>query len=500
MSPLSEKLALRERTDRSITFNPVISRLALAALFSALSYVAMKYLGVQGQILLPVALLGASVAIFFAWRAPVVLFTAWLTLLAGGEGVGMIPMPGLPDITVARLLLMFLMALIVLGMFWGKTPFKAPLLPDILVVLHTSYLLYNIMFIADGDHFHLWYIYSFIPAIAYFFAKQYFFAEHHIRNVLLSFVFLLIYFWWVSIAEHFRLTALVYPKAIMVNEGERWMGRSRGPFMQPALFGQIMGTYMLANLYFLTRDISQKYKLLLWANFGLSVVGILFTYTRGGWVATVAGMIVLGVLRPKFRKILAIMAITGVLIGGLGLINLADDEMLAERFTNEGTIEGRVGVFLATLKAVQQNPVFGVGFFMFRDDVAKYAQGAYVPLFGYVKDIGNEGSIHEMYVGRAAEEGLLGMGLYFGFVAAIAWQLVRRWRENPQGEWYNRDLLALLAAMTIVYLVGGLAIDFRYFCLVNVLPYFCAGLVAGYPSGTKAAARTPRTGARGAAG
>lgn len=500
MSSKTGKLMSRDRIDRSLAFHPVFSRLALAAIFTFLSYGSMRFLGVQGQVLLPLVMLGAAGAIFLAWRAPVLVFTAWLTLLAGGEGFGIVPMPGLPDITVVRLLLMLLMALILLGMFWGKNPFKAPILPDILVILHTVYLLYNVMVIADGSRFHLWYIYSFIPAIAYFFTKQYFAESRHIRNVLFSFVILVTYFWWVSIAEHFELYSLIYPKIIVAYVREGWIGRSRGPFLQPALFGQIMGTYMLVNLFFITRDIALKYKLLLWANFGMGVIGLLFTYTRGGWLATAAGMVVLAVLRPKFRKVLAILAISGVLIGAAGVINMADDEMLAERVGNESTIEGRVGVFLATLKALQMNPVFGVGFFMFRQDVEKYAQGAYVPFFGYVKDIGNEGSIHEMYVGRAAEEGLLGMGLYFGFVAAIAWQLVRRWRENPQGKWFNRDLLALIAAMSVVYFVGGLAIDFRYFCLVNVLPYFCAGLVAGYPGDSAVAGGTPGTAARGTAG
>ena len=32
------------------------------------------------------------------------------------------------------------------------------------------------------------------------------------------------------------------------------------------------------------------------------------------------------------------------------------------------------------------------------------------------------------------------------------------------------------------YLLGGMAIDFRYFDLINVMPFFLAGIVTGFPS------------------
>jgi hypothetical protein len=47
-------------------------------------------------------------------------------------------------------------------------------------------------------------------------------------------------------------------------------------------------------------------------------------------------------------------------------------------------------------------------------------------------------------------------------------------------DWLNRDGLAVMAAAFTAYLVGGMAIDYRYFDMVNALPYLFAGVLFGY--------------------
>lgn len=455
----------------------------LAVLFASLTYVAQLVLGPIGPLAVAAGLLAALLAGALALRSPVLVFVLWLVFLSGFHTVGMIRMPGLPDISIVRLLQIQVMIIILLGWLFGKNPFKAPVLPDVLLILHTFYILYNAMLIADGTHFNLWTVSSLSPMLAYFFGKQFFEQQKHVALLIYSFVGITTYFWFVAIAEQLRITPLIWPKSIVADMQYRWIGRSRGPFLQPAVFGQILGMYLLVHLYLLTRKIKSSQKVLMWANLGLGAVGLIFTYTRGGWLATIAGLGVMAALRPSYRRVLVVLTILALFGGAIGMMRSQQGGLLSERVANTGTIENRAGVLYATAKAIQQNPFFGLGYFMFKEEAQKYSQGVDVPGIGYVKKkMGDHGSIHDMYVGRAAEEGLIGMGLWFAFFAVVARIYIRRWRENPQGRWFNRDLLTLFVAMTFAYMVGGLAINYRFFGLVNVLPYLLAGIVVGFPS------------------
>ncbi len=52
--------------------------------------------------------------------------------------------------------------------------------------------------------------------------------------------------------------------------------------------------------------------------------------------------------------------------------------------------------------------------------------------------------------------------------------------REPSGRVVNRDVLAVFAAVTVCYLVGGLFYDYRYFDLVNIVPFALAGIIMGY--------------------
>lgn len=460
-----------------------VSVVLLAAFVSVVAYGVFRFLGVPGLIMLCAGILGASGALALAWRSPVLAFAGWLAFNSEAGTIGMVPMPGLPDLSILRILMLLVVFLMIVGAFMGRNPMRGSIVPDIFLILHTVYILFNAVFIADHPNVHMWYVSTLGPALAYFFAKQYYVRQEDLRSVLYFFVLMTVYYWFVSFAEHFKILFLIYPRSIIRAMNTGWAGRSRGPFNQPAVFGQVLGMYLLVHFFFLARNFKKNIRVAVAVNAALASVGLLFTYTRGGWVATVAGFIVMAAMRPAYRKMFVAFAVGGVLLGSIGIVQMAQqNDMLQERVGNTRTIEARVGVVMVELQAIRANPLFGVGHFSFRDKSHQYNSGGYVPGFGYIKrSTGDHGSIHEMYIGRTAEEGLLGMSLWFGFMAAVAWQLLKRWRDNPQGEYFNRDFLAMVAGVCVAYLVGGLAFNYRFFSLVNIMPYFLAGLVVGFP-------------------
>jgi O-antigen ligase len=459
------------------------SGLLILAAMSFLSWWIVGRMGTLGLVVLGVISLAAIVILVFVFKYPAIVVMIWFLTMSGFGTLGMLRMPGIPDFSFPRLLLIILMVMMPLGLILGRSLIKPPYWPDVLLVSHTFYVLINLRMIGDVTHFHTWYNSNLGPLIAYFFAKQYIRKESQIRVIMVSLILVTVYFWWVSIFEKFGIDSLVWPRYITdLSIGKVWSGRSRGPFLQPALFGQILGMYLLVHLFVLTRKISLMWKTLTVANLAFGIIGLFFTYTRGGWLATIVAVGVMALLRPRFRKIVLIAAVIGVLLGAIGLMQVADDEYLEERFSNTNTIENRLGFLAISLRMIQDHPFFGIGYFNYMEVKHLYNQGTYIPFYGYVKKrLGADVPIHDIYLGRAAEEGLISLFLFLSFVIVIAMHYRRRWGENPEGTWFDRDTLAVMAAMSISYLVGGMVIDYRYFDLINIIPFFLAGIVVGYP-------------------
>jgi len=203
---------------------------------------------------------------------------------------------------------------------------------------------------------------------------------------------------------------------------------------------------------------------------------------------------VLGVLRPSYRKIIIIFAIIGFLGGILGLMQLANSDFFQERMNSQNTVENRLGFLANAFRMIKDHPFFGIGFFQYMDTVGDYNQTSYIPFYGMVKrSLSHNVPIHDIYLGRTAEEGFFGIGLIFAFYIVIFKSWISLWQKNYQDEWLNNDLLALFAGMMASYLIGGMVIDYRYFDFINVIFYFQAGIIYGFDVRLR---KNPQTGNR----
>lgn len=461
----------------------VLARIALVGMVTVVSLGIVRIMGLPGLVMMSVGAFVAVTGMIITLKFPVGVFAFWLLSMSGLHTLGMIRMPGLPDFMFPRLLMMVLMFLVPAGILMGRRIARPPFAPDLLIIFYTLYVFANFLVIGHEGRFNTWLSSVFAPMLAYFFAKQFISEENHLKLILWSLVGVTVYFWITSIGEHFEIEQIVWPKRILDREyGLAWYGRSRGPFVQPALFGQIIGMYMLIHVYLLTRRIHIGLKVFVAINTALAGLALLYTYTRGGWLATAVGLMVLFALRPRYRKLLAIVFVVGFLAASVNLLQPQEDEFLAERMENVSTIDNRLGFLAAAVRMIGDYPIFGVGYFNFNDYQVFYNQGTYIPFYGFVtRGAGADVPIHDIYIGRAAEEGLVGLILFLSFFALIFKNFVKLWRTDPQGEWFDRDFLALVAAMAISYFVGGMVIDYRYFDLINCLIGMLAGIVVGYP-------------------
>lgn len=409
----------------------------------------------------------------------------WFLSMSGLRTVGMIRMPGLPDFSFARLFEILVVLIGVLAVVSGRRVFKAPFAPEILLVLHAGYVLVNMYTGGVDSRFNTWLGSSFAPIVGYMFAKSFVANERHLRTMLVTFVLVSVYFWVTCVGEKFNIAAIVWPKEIMDREvGISWFGRSRGPYLQPGITGQFLGWYMMAQVFLLTRRISRPVKTFLILNITMCGVGLFFTYTRGPWLAAVCGFLAMSALRPNYRRIFTVVVIAGVLLFATDALRPKSDEFLGERLGNTNTIENRLGFLAAATEMIRDKPLFGIGYFRYMELLPQYNQGTYIPFYGFVARGAGEGvPIHDIYLGRAAEEGLVSVALFFWLMALLWRQFWKRWQAMAGGSWFDRDFLALYAGIMVSYLVNGMTLDYRYFDYVNVFPLFMSGIIVGYPGG-----------------
>jgi O-antigen ligase len=433
------------------------------------------------------AVLGAVllVAVFtiVSFRWPQVPVVMWLLSLLGFRMFIYIPTPGLPDITLDRLMMLWASGVFVLKIIVERRRLPGPYLLDVLIALHGLYLLGNLL-ATHPQAMNLWTRSYLMAYTAYFLAKYLFTDLKWLRVIFLVLLLSNVYNGVTSIAEKMHWDFLVWPKVILDrSEGMQVPGRSRGIFLQSAVLGTVMGMLMMINCYYMRLARSVAARTAVYGAFAVVVLGLYFTYTRGNWVCAIGGLLTLTILgarayaRQTFRLVLV-----GAVLVGFGFLNLSQDRFLKERMGDEGTLTGRISTLSNAVRMFRDHPAFGVGFFNYMKRIPDYRGTVHVPFFGIVKQgEGDQASIHDIYLGSLAETGLVGFGLQIGIYAVVFRALLRRRRAaNEDDEHFATFVFPVLVSMLVAYLLGGVSFDYRYFETINSVAFFATGLLYQY--------------------
>lgn len=456
--------------------------LALFIITLLASFVIVETMGLQGFVLALGGLLGIIILGFVSMKEMSLTLIAWMLVMSGFRYIGMVRMPVLPDISIDRILLVWIITMFILRTVILGGRLKGPYLADLLFLGHTVYILVQMQFIGSQDHFHNWVLSMLTPFFAFLYGKYTIKKDTELRNLLLFFLCLSVYYFICSIGQHFDIRQLVWPKSILDPNAGLWhRGRSRGPVLHPPYFGQLIVIIQLVYFFFLTRTRNFGMKFVVLLGLGLSMLGSFYTFTRGPWAAALVGFMFLAVLSSQFRKVILVLGLIAFLGGLLGMTQLADTEFFQERMANTGTVENRLGFLANTFRVIRDHPFFGIGYFQWMENLGDYNKSTYIPFYGLVKKgMSSHVPIHDIYLGRLAEEGIVGSFFQLAFYVVILRAFLVKWKRNVWSDWFNRETMVMLGAMMTVYLVGGMVIDYRYFDLINVIFYLFAGLVYGY--------------------
>jgi probable O-glycosylation ligase (exosortase A-associated) len=244
-------------------------------------------------------------------------------------------------------------------------------------------------------------------------------------------------------------------------------GPERSFFVDNNTFGLVL-TMILPLLLGLSREEPRPWlKRLMRAMFGLTVVAIIFTYSRGAFLAL---LVIGGILiwrspwRLRFGVTVLVVALVVVPLLPTKLkdrIHSISQQESAE--TRDGSAAGRIEAWSTAWRIGVAHPFFGEGF------KALWSTDLWNTYYGNnyltVRDV------HSLYFEVLSEHGFQGFIIYMGILVgtlATLRRVRRRWRNHPDHGYLSR--YADMTELAIYpYLVAGAFLGVAYFDLYFLL-------------------------------
>jgi putative inorganic carbon (hco3(-)) transporter len=307
-----------------------------------------------------------------------------------------------------------------------------------------------------------------VPFLVFAAAPAAFGTERQRRVLLVSLIGLGAYLGITALAETLSLHALVFPGYIADPNYGIHPDRARGPFLEPATFGVALFTCFGACCIGLQTFRRTSMRLVIGGIAALCAAGLLFTLTRQVWLATVVAGLLVFLITPRLRVLLAPAAVAMVLmVAGLLAVVPAIADRVQERRAQSDTVFDRYNLNNAALNAVTDRPLVGVGWENWTASNADYFElNENYPLTR-VKNV----NIHNLFLAYAAQIGLIGFSLWLvTFAVGVGGSFARR--GPPEVTSWR----VLAAAVTTFFLVIA-TFEFPQ-VFSNLIVWVLAGVVA----------------------
>ncbi|HEY1299981.1 MAG TPA: putative O-glycosylation ligase, exosortase A system-associated [Stellaceae bacterium] len=213
-------------------------------------------------------------------------------------------------------------------------------------------------------------------------------------------------------------------------------------------------TMILPLLFYLRERYGRTwYKWPLLAIIGLTIVGDVFTYSRGGLLAVIA---MTGVLWLRARKKIATLVL--IVLAAVGIWNFAPQEWVdrmvtIESYQKDESAESRIYIWKLAFAMAQKSPILGGGFHWSYDPAAvnRTLTNTGMP------SLTRPRAPHSIWFEMLGEQGFVGLAIFVAILASLAldaqW-LIRKTRRRPELLWAN-NLGRMLQVALVGYCAGG---------------------------------------------
>ncbi len=314
-------------------------------------------------------------------------------------------------------------------------------------------------------------------------------TDRHVRILFGVLALFGVYLGLTAIAEGTQVYACVFPRYIVNTTFTQWMGRARGPFLNPTTNGMYLSASLFAWVMVWPRARGMG-KVAVLGGIAIVLLGIFYTLTRSCWLGAAAGLVLIGLAAmPREMKIPA------VLMGGLVallLLAIGDDNLQSfkrdknvSQFHMEQSAKLRPVLAAVAWRVFQDYPVFGCGYGQYKRVDVNYLRD---PTSDLPLEQAKNYVQHNLFLGVLVDTGLVGLALYLAALGCWGWRGWQLWR-NPQLSLRERQLGLLLVAVMAQWALNGMFHDVALAPNANLLLFLLAGVTESVWISQKVAVR-----------
>lgn len=318
--------------------------------------------------------------------------------------------------------------------------------------------------------------FNLLPLALYFVMRNCRFNDANLKLVALGLTGLGVYLAITAIFETRGLGGLVFPGYIMNPDYDEFLGRGRGPFLNPVSNGifQVVG---LASLWMWWPKASNRRRAVVLCLAVLMCVGIYSTFTRSVWLGLiVAGL--LAVFLPAPRRSKGGMVVAATLIG-IMLFPIIGEKLLSfKRDTNvtvnemENSARLRPLFLTVAARMFADRPLLGCGYGQYAREKYPYLQD---PTSGQPLSATKGYYQHNVFLACLTELGIVGLGAMLIMLAMFARTAILTWTD-PTIPFWRQQFGMLLLVFLSCHCVNGMFHEVSIIPMENMLMFFLAAI------------------------
>ncbi len=317
--------------------------------------------------------------------------------------------------------------------------------------------------------------YHLLPLGIYWVARHGVYTKRTVTGMLVALAVFGVYLGATAIAETQGFAWLVFPRYIAAADNPAFLGRARGPLMNPSGAGVLLGLCLGATAV-LWLNVGRIGKAVLSAAAILLFAGVYCTLTRTAWMGAGLGLLVVAGLAMPRRLRWPCVAACFLMVAGLGasqwdqFLNFQREKEQAASDTAD-SVKLRPILAMVAWKMFVDRPLTGCGFGHYPE-----AHNLYLSErpWGLPLEKAEPYIQHNVLLNYLAELGLVGAGLFVIVVGLWLRDARFLWKDRD-GPLWTRQYALLFLAFFANYFVNGMFHDVTLMPMINMILYFLAG-------------------------
>ena len=319
--------------------------------------------------------------------------------------------------------------------------------------------------------------FNLLPVMLYWLVRNSRLKANDLKVIAATLGVLGVYLALTAVAEVKGVSAAVFPRYIMTSETVEFLGRGRGPFVNPVSNGIFMIVCLCCTMMWWPRS-RARLKTLIVVVVLLMLVGCYATLTRSIWLSLIAACGIF-IWMPSNRRAKGAMVVLAT-VAGIALFPVLSEKVFSFKRDKEVSVtqmavsaQMRPMFLYVATKMFEDRPVFGVGFGQYPDAKTPYLSD---PNSGQPLAITKSLMQHNVFLAYLTETGLVGLSaltLMLSLMLFTSWQV---WRNDSLNLW-ARQFGLLGVVMLSCYCVNGMFHDVSIIPMNHVFLFFLLGLI-----------------------